>query len=175
MDFQYIMTAKKNFDSLLTLCEVIDNNGLWDKRGQDLSLINIFRGDIARFMLYLSASDGNLSPEEAQAFRTITGFTDSVDALIQLIRDHNLYSTAFESTVPMSVKIVTEAERNLLAMGAKLHPDTTVQALFIDFFESVGGIMLGSDDGVTENEQRDLGIYMNTLRQYMHQNSNDMG
>lgn len=174
MNFQHVMIAKRHFEGLIKLCDTIDEKGLWDKRGIDISLSKVFRTDIAQYMLYLSAADGRLSPDEAQAFRTITGFNDSADTLIDVIKNQNIYSTDFESTVPLSLKIITEAERNLISYGVKLNSEKTTQELFVEFFELLGEVVLNSDGGVTYNEKRDLNIYMSTLKQYVRENSNSM-
>lgn len=173
MDDSCGMTLKKNFEGLMTICQALDNNGLWEKNGINMALSSIFRADIARFMLYLSAADSALSDEEVQLFQTVTGFSENADALLQLIRDCELDSNDFATDVPLSIRVITEAEEKLLARGVKLHPAQSVQALFIGFFQGLGEILLASDDGVAPAESAKLTLCMNTLMRYMQAHNNE--
>ena len=173
MDDSCVMTLKKNFEGLMTICQALDNNGLWEKKGINMALSAIFRADIARFMLHLSAADGTLSDGEVQLFQIVTGFSENAEALLQLIRDCRMDSNDFATGVPLSIQVITEAEEKLLARGVKLHPAQSVQALFIGFFQGLGEVLLHSDAGVAPAEQAKLTLCMNTLLRYMQAHNNE--
>jgi hypothetical protein len=86
---------------------------------------------------------------------------------------HFLDSNDFATDVPLSIRVITEAEENLLARGVKLHPAQSVQALFIGFFQGLGEILLQSDDGATPAESAKLTLCMNTLMRYMQAHNNE--
>lgn len=167
MDVQAIMIAKDLYKDLKELCDLFDRKGLWDRRGIQVPLSTIFQADILRFLLYLSAADGTLNEQEIQVFQAITDVRTSADEMIHLTRMYDLTSARFEASVPASFQIVTEAERKAIALGAVINSKKNTQEIFAEFFAYVGDIMVHADGAAQSREQRNLDVYLNTLRQYM--------
>lgn len=175
MDFKSVMFAKDFFGKLCNLCDTMDEKEMWSKpSGLNLTLKDIFRLDMAKFILYLCASDGHLSREEVQFYQVVTGFGEDANGMYNFIKENNIYSTSFESEVPMIIKLVSECERNAIACGARFDEEKTVTEFFANFFKMIGDILINVDGGITYNEKRDLRIYMDTLNGYIQENCNSM-
>ena len=164
MNYQDLLKAKEYFESIATICDKIDKGNWWEKPdGCEITLREIFALDIANFIMYLSASDGRLSAEEVQAYRTITGFGgDNVETIKQHIKENNIYSMDFESEPPMIMKLLSKAERNAILCGANF--ESSILQMMASFYGVIGQIIISIDGGITYNEKRDLNIIMDTIK-----------
>lgn len=76
-------------------------------------LRNILRNDIADYMAYLSISDGQIGENEVALLNLITGYNTDVDSIMAIIKQREIYSTSFEETVPLIVKIMRVADSEI--------------------------------------------------------------
>ena len=164
MNYKDLMSAKELFNSLARLCDTVEECGLWDKPdGTTITLREIFQSDVADFIMYLSASDGSLSADEVQAYRVITGFGgDNAQTMLEYIKDNRIYSMDFESEPPLTMKILSEAERRAVLNGAEL--SQSVLRNMATFYEILGKIIISIDGGIAYNEKRDFNIILDTIR-----------
>lgn len=173
MDFKAVMYLKTFFGKLSALCDRIDGKKLWDDpSGCGIQLKDIFKSDIARFLLYLSASDGVVVEEEVRMYQYVTGYADELKDLHEYIIDNHIYSKGFEKEVPVIIKLLLESEQKAMSCGISLSESDSLTEHFAKFFVMVGDLLIGIDGNVTGTERRDLGIYMNTIRGYISANCN---
>ena len=164
MNYQDLLKAKEYFEKIAEICDKIDEGDWWEKpEGMNLTLRDIFRHDIANFIMYLSASDGRLSAEEIQAYRVITGFGgDDLESIKRHIKENNIYSMDFESEPPLIMQLLSKAERNAIMCGAKF--ESSILNLLVSFYGVIGQVVISIDGGITYNEKRDFNIIMDTIK-----------
>ena len=128
------------------------------------------KSEIAMFMMYLSASDGEIKWEEASWISEICDLNLNPQTLGDFIRGQNIYSIEFENKVPTILKLVVEVDNKLIEMGMKDEvPDGA--ALIIDTYKNVGIAMMESDGNVDDNEENDFKIYIDVMESFVSQNS----
>lgn len=167
MNYQVLKLAKTEFESMSGLFDTLEEKGVIESPSSSIKLRDILRMDVAQYLMYLSAADGRIDANEVTVFQVVTGYGDSASDIVESIKNNNIYSTAFESTVPISLKIAVEAEYKLLRVTGETR-EVTLPELFVNMFERIGSVLIEADGGVTYNERRDLNIYLDTLRGYMH-------
>ncbi len=161
-----LMQAKEFYDKLSEMCRAIDGQN-WAMLPADskLTVTDVLRIDVARFIMYLCASDGRLTSDELEVFSYITGYKmQSVQSLGKMIEDSGVYSTAFESEPPLIMQLIKRAEENLASQGGKA--DSALPVV-IALFKAIGSVLVSSDGGVTYNEKRDLNIYLDTMQKFI--------
>lgn len=148
------------------LCDAIDtlgaNTSLPDGTGKAA------RMEMGMFMMYLSASDGQISWDEAKIISDICELNLSPNDLGKFIRENNIYSTEFEQKVPVTLQIMVQADNALLAAGN----NTSGSKAMIGTYKAVGEALIKSDGDVDDNEVNDYKIYINMLEEYRDNNYN---
>lgn len=132
--------------------------------------VTVARFELAQYMMYLSASDGEIRWEEAKLISEVCqlGFQtpQQVSAFIQ---ENNIYSTEFEESVPLSFKILIQADNKLIDMGSTNEANICELVVFI--YKSLGELLMNSDGSSSTNEETDCNIFISTLEDYAHNNS----
>lgn len=161
MNLPEMYALRKRMDALCSLCDTLEEKGFWMASGR-IPFRQAFRLDLANFCMYISASDGRVTGGEALFFKVALGFDTSIDELISTIKEQGIYSESFETKVPLTIKTLVAAERELAEAGIDVEGITDN---FIDFYYDLGCGMIQADD-VADNELKDLNIYMSTLYNY---------
>ena len=163
MNYRDITKAKEYFDSIVNICDIIDEKELWDKPDDsEVKLRDILKINIAEFIMYLSASDGSLTFEELQVYKAITGYGgETLDSFKTYIQKNNIYSTGFESKPPLIMEILSRAERTAIMYGAEL--ETSILSALVSLYKMIGKIVITVDGGVTYSERRDYQIIISTI------------
>lgn len=159
-----VESIKGYYESLSDAFEKIEYDG-YTGIDAGMSYRKLLRLEIAEYMMYLAASDGVLTSSELRMFNTITSCDYDLDGLIDYIDQYNIYSTRFESTVPISMEIAVREQLNGIP-GI----DYTYPELVFSLFEYVGRKMMEIDGEVTTSERRDYRIYLNMLDSYLNDN-----
>lgn len=168
MNYEELKYAKMDFEEMCKIFDLLEEKGLIDNPSESLKLRDVFQYDIARFLLYLSASDGKIDANEVTVYQIVTGYSDDAKKIVKYLKENNIYSTEFESTVPISLKMAIDAEYKMLQITGKTR-DKTLPELVTGVFERIGRTLIQADGGVSYTERRDYDIYMNTLRGYMQE------
>lgn len=168
MNYQMLKHAKEHFEGICGIYDKLEEVGAIERFSDSLSWRDVLRLDVAQYLMYLSASDGKIDENEVTVYQVVTGFGDNASKIVDAIKRNKIYSTTFESTVPLSLKTAVEAEYKLLRVTGESR-DVTLPELVVDLFESIGTLLIQADGGVTYNERRDFNIYMDTLRGYMRE------
>ena len=128
--------------------------------GIDADFKVIMRHDLVKFCLYLCASDGFVSDEEANFIRYyFDDYASEPSGFTKFIKENNIYSEEFESTVPLSFTILNNLDR-------ATQKRTSACDMLLKLYETVGKILI-SIDGVTENEIKDYTTYISMLKRFI--------
>lgn len=149
-----------------SICDAI--NTLSANVGLSAETGKVARMEMGMFMMYLSASDGQISWDEARTISEICELNLSPNDLGKFIRDNNIYSTEFEQKVPVSLQIMVQADNILLELGK----DISGSESMIAAYKAIGEALIKSDGEVDDNEVNDFKIYINMLEEYRDKNYN---
>lgn len=147
---------KQNVDEMCSILEEIAvRAGLDEGSGEAL------RADLGKYMMYLSASDGNISWDEVRDICYICNLNISPNEVNQFVRENRIYSTEFERTVPVSFKLMVDFD--------KFNPgilDISLSEFTLKLYKTVGAVLLKSDGNINNNEVSDFTIYTKMLENY---------
>ena len=155
MRYRDFKKAKDTYLKTLKIYHDLEKNEVVKSPIEGISIIEILRIDIAEFLMYLSAADGTIDQNEVLVFREITGFKDGIEGIIRHIEDNDIYSTAYESTVPYSMRQKRA---------------TTLPRQLIKLYQSIGLSLIQADGEIAHDERRDYNIYIDTLEDYAEEN-----
>lgn len=158
------------------LCDTVRSVG--EKLGvtqQGTDIRKVAKMHLAMFLMYLSASDGEIKPNEAKLISYWSDLQLTAQDVADVIRKNNIYSTEFESQPPVSLMIMVQMD-NLIF---KLHqegrlnnlPEEDPAKTVINLYSTAGDIFLKVDGDMSPNEMSDLKIYLNMMENYANENS----
>ena len=148
------------------MCDAVESVGV--QGGLESGVGNASRIEIGMFMMYLSASDGTIEWEEANIISNICNLNLSPSNLADFIRENNIYSTEFETKVPITFQMMVTADNELRKAGV----DISGSEAMIGTYKAVGEALVKADGDVDDNEVKDYTIYINMLEQYRDKNLN---
>jgi uncharacterized tellurite resistance protein B-like protein len=165
MNNQDILHARQYFDRIANTCDYIDKKNWWNKPDNiNLTLRDILQNDIEDFIMYLSASDGTVSHEEINAYKAITG---SAEDNFNAVKKRNAASTDFKNEPPFIFKVLSRAEINAMARGAKF--ESSVLSHVMALYRVIGHTIMSADGNVSEHEKRDFDVIMDTIANYIEE------
>lgn len=126
----------------------------------------VARMELGMFMMYLSASDGEISWDEAKLISQICDLNLTPTTMGDFIRENNIYSTEFEQKVPITLQLMVTADNKLLEAGN----ETSGSDALISTYETVGKCLINVDGTVDDNEAVDYRIYTQMLAEYRDKN-----
>ena len=131
---------------------------------------NAAKFEIAKFMMYLSASDGEIQWSEASMISDLCGLNLTPQTLGTFIREQNIYSTEFESKVPVTLQIMVTMDNKLIELNlADDVPETA--GLILNTYKLAAEMLMNADGNIDSNEQADYQIYLNMLENYVNNNA----
>lgn len=126
--------------------------------------------ELTMYAMYLSASDGEVTIEEAQKMGEILGFELTPEKIGLFIREKNIYSTDFEKKVPLSMQIFVAVDNAMHEQGLDGDMDKMSSQILYETFEAVGNTIILADGQVDDQEKEDSQIYLKMLKKYMDEN-----
>lgn len=142
-------TVEQVYELIDRTCDII--NRLFDIVGLNDDSEPAVRFELGKFMMYLSASDGTISVEEAEVISKISHLDVTPTNIGECIREHNIYSTEFEQTVPTVFNILINVDNNLIRKGI----DISGSDILLSAYKAVGELAIKADGEVNENEKND--------------------
>lgn len=158
------LQLKTMVDSMLNLAETLE--GVADLG--ELSVRELLRIDMLKFLLYLSSSDGIIDETEAKFIKDYLNWDMPPALWKKFIVENNVYSTDFESQVPVGLTVFLKADNNVYRKGLEI-PD--ICELYISTFEAIGNMIIRSDGAIDNQEIEDFNIYINMLKDYVRSNA----
>lgn len=126
--------------------------------------------DLIKFMMYLSASDGEIKWEEANFISDVSGFNLNSQVIANFIKENNIYSVEFEQTVPVSFDLAIKFDNRLYELDS-INNDVDTPTLYISTYKTIGELFKKTDGDSSYNENNDFKIYINMLEDYANKNS----
>ena len=165
MDYKLISEAAKRYKDISKICDIIDKKKLLTRTdGYKRALKDIFRIDTAKFMMFLSASDGSLSRTEVELLDAVTGCNTDAKTLAVLIKEFKLNSVQFAVKILPVIKIAVECDKAVEENG--LIKDKCFSEAVVGFFKVFGKAVIGLD-GVTKKEDNGFDIYIGNLESFI--------
>ena len=131
---------------------------------------NAAKFEIATFMMYLSASDGEIQWSEASMISDLCDLNLTPQTLGAFIREHNIYSTEFESKVPVTLQIMVTMDNKLIELN--LADDVPEAAgIMLNTYKLAAEMLMNADGDIDSSEQADCQIYLNMLENYVNNNA----
>ena len=154
-------------NELYELADSLDEGpfGLAQNTDSDTTLKKCIQVELCSYLMYLSAADGKIAWQEASFIRDYLDYDLTVDDIHQIIIENEIYSTEFEEKVPLSMKVLVNVDNALYKANG--YNDQLGSELLLTLFEGLGKEFLVCDADVSENEIRDLSIYLTMLRNYI--------
>lgn len=129
------------------------------------------RYELAMYMMYLSASDGEIGWSETSLINDLCDLSLTPQTLGQFIREQNIYSTEFERKVPLCLQMLIAFENKLIEMNMLTDDIPDASETVLSTYKIVGQMMVNIDDDVDDNEQSDYRIYLSMLEDYVNKNA----
>lgn len=165
-----IMASKQDIKNLVnSLVNTMETIG--SVAGIDASAGNAAKMDLLQFMMYLSASDGEIQWSEASMMSDLIGLNLTPQDIGAFIRENNVYSTEFENTVPISLQLMVQTENKLLEQNLLDSDTPSGPDLILSTFKAVAMAMIEADNDTDSNEISDCEIYIDTMEKYINNNS----
>jgi len=133
---------------------------------EDKESKSLLKTDAIMFMLYLAASDGEVSYRESHFIAKYFGVHMSIEDIKETIRENNIYSYEFEKRIPMSVQMMVEADNKIVQAGTS---NSTGCRMIYDFYKLVGQAFLACDNSVGDKETGDLSCYLERIKNYINE------
>ena len=163
------MTTKYELKELIdSMAEAVESAG--SAMGLDGSAGNAAKFELAMFMMYLSASDGEIQWSEASTISDLCDLNLTPQSLSNFIRENNIYSTEFENKVPVTLQIMVTMENKLLEIKSA-DEIADVSSLVINTYKTVAEFLMNADGDEDDNEKKDCQIYIDMLENYVSNNA----
>ncbi|MDO4961230.1 MAG: hypothetical protein Q4E57_05165 [Eubacteriales bacterium] len=159
---------KHAIDLMYGLFDRMQSGSGWN---QNLDIRDIFKVECIRLMMYLSASDGEIAVSEAEAIGYYFDLYMTPTQLLDFIKQNNIYSTDFENTVPLSIRMLVELDNKLAESddGEEANPTSE---LALKVFGMIAMDMMAADGEISEAEKADWEIYSGMIQTYINENLN---
>lgn len=164
--------AKKSLKKMYGLCDSIDELpfGIAKASDNDMTTRKALMLEVLKFCMYLSAADGSVSYREAEYLEDLFDISMSPSQLTEFINENDVYSTEFEETVPLVLKLFVKTDNAVISTGGG--DGKLISDLLIRFYEAVGEDFCKCD-GVGGNERDDMNIYLRMMKRYVRDNVAD--
>lgn len=160
--------VKELYEKALAYYEKVGNRPEFDGLLEGMTVKELLRLEVARFLMYLSASDGQILQEEVEFVSEYLGEVEeelTPESVNELIKENNIYSREFENTAPMILRFTVMADNKAYEAGE--FADSMPSEMLVDMFKSIGQDFIACDGDVDEQELADWETYMKTLNNYI--------
>ena len=143
----------------------------------DMKLSEVIKGELALFMMYLSASDGTITKSEAGDIsemleKTIGTAVIPPELISKYMQQNNIYSTEFESRAPSALVLSVFIDNALVRLGQG--ENAKLSQVVIDTYKMVGESFINASGAATENELANYNTYIKMMETYRDQNFTGM-
>lgn len=146
------------------VCDSLDDS--YDLDG--LSMRELMRMDLLKFILYLGSADEEITEEEAEFIAEYLDWEMTIPQWCEFINNQNLHSDSILEDVPLALKIFVDADNKAYSYDKSI---MNACENYIWVFETLGDYFIDADNNVDRNEQIALGKYIAMLKHYYDENS----
>lgn len=155
---------KRIIDTIYAVCDSLNNS--YDLG--ELSMKELMRMDLLKFVLYLGAADEVIAQEEADFITEYLEWEMTIPQWCEFIKKQNLQTDSILDDIPLTLKIFVDADNKAYSYDNSI---MNVCENYIFVFETLGELFIESDNNVDRREQIALGKYISMLRQYYDDNT----
>ena len=153
----YILRACLN--TIYDVCDEIDAGGTEiEFNGRKITLRKLFEIETTAYLLYLTASDKNISEEEIAFVNDLMSRTYYMEKCVKFINQTHMLEGDFGSTTPLSTKILSEYTRE--------HGNDISEKL-VKLYDGLGLALMNADKTFAQPEQQAHRDYIRLLRGYL--------
>lgn len=151
-------------NTMYKVCDSLDDS--YDLDG--LSMRELMRMDLLKFILYLGSADEEITEEEAEFIAEYLDWEMTIPQWCEFINNQNLHSDSILEDVPLALKIFVDADNKAYSYDKSI---MNACENYIWVFETLGDYFIDADNNVDRNEQIALGKYIAMLKHYYDENS----
>lgn len=155
---------KDIINTMYKVCDSLDDS--YDLDG--LSMRELMRMDLLKFILYLGSADEEITEEEAEFIAEYLDWEMTIPQWCEFINNQNLHSDSILEDVPLALKIFVDADNKAYSYDKSI---MNACENYIWVFETLGDYFIDADNNVDRNEQIALGKYIAMLKHYYDENS----
>lgn len=123
--------------------EMIKNNGTF-------SLVDVFRVDMLRFLIYLAMVDGKIRQEEIDYINHQLGYNFDKNSIEKYAKENNLQTDEFLKEIPRSLEYFVRGNNGIeLSLGSKYYD---LKQLYCSTFHSIGRELIASDHYISQEQ-----------------------
>ena len=148
---------KAKVDSMCSMIETFGTMG-----GLEAGAGDNARMELAGFMMYLSASDGQIVEEEAKAVSEICGIDITTDKMSELIEKFHIYTKSFGNKVPGTFELMVAADIVIAESGR----EAMLSRNMLETYAFVGAALITADSDLDAKEEKDFRKYIKMLEKY---------
>ncbi|MCR5214535.1 MAG: hypothetical protein K6E10_08955 [Eubacterium sp.] len=170
-----LQKAKEELDFIFQVCDTIQAAGYGIDDENSVDLKDAFLVEIHRFLMYLSASDGKVVTAEKNfmndliTWKGLTGKGYSNKDYANIIQNTNTYSESYEDTLPLTMLVFAQFDFDMGHSGAPIDEDFPyVLPVVMEFYKTIGLLMISVDNDVADQELADLETYINKKVEIIH-------
>ena len=158
------LDIKNAFNSLLELCETMDNNAIGCSTfGKTISTANQLQIDFVTFCCLIINADNSINPTELSF---LSDYFDFYTCSKDLINLKNI-KLPHVTEMPLSFKVFVEADKKLKAVGS----NAACSQLYFSLLYAFGMELMATDGETSEQEVSVFSAYLQQLKNYATTNS----
>ncbi len=150
---------------LQAMCTLIDAVGIAAEI-EDMSCAA--RMEMAKYLMYLSASDGVIKPAEAMMIGEVLDFEVSAQWVNEFTREQNVYSVEFERGCPPVLNLFVILDNDRYAKGEV--GGGFLSERMVSLYKKLGVELLKADGAADVREKTDFDIFVGMLDRYLDEN-----
>lgn len=159
---------KNMVTELFNIAEKVGEAKEENKEKEAQKMRQLARKEVLNFLLYLSASDGSIEVAEALFIKDYLDEQISPKEMCQKIEEDNIYSSAFEQRIPLTLKRLVKLDNSVYERKGNLVSSDAER--YICSYEALGKEFIACDHEVSQSERDDLGTYITNMRSFYRAN-----
>ncbi len=148
---------KDAIETAYKLCDALEKTDYWDK-ANTASAREIFRGELFKFLIYLSFSDGKITYGESKFIKDYLGYDYSVTDMRDYAVSNRVYGPYFSNKIPYCYKRFVKADNG----SGKV---TETSKTILELYRNLGKSFLQCD-GEDAGESYSLNIFCQNMSDY---------
>lgn len=160
---------KNAINNVYNVCDSLDKTQFGALRtGSNSSSRDILRMELAKFLIYLSNSDGVYSWQESEFINDYLDYQINETEAKRLLEDRSIFHYEFGITPPSMLKRFVNADNAVYDSKGTI--ESPASELILRLYEAVGKEFLACDLNSTDEEVADLTIFLTFMRNYISDN-----
>lgn len=151
------------------LDELNDSEHFTEKINLDGKWSDATKIEMGEFLMYLSASDGEITYEESEFIDEYLGVELAPAYINEYIIKRDIYSVEFEEKIPLVLRGLIDIENRFFEEGINL--EWPPSNMTISVYRKLGTAFIECEGDPDEQARENLEIFLTTMRKYVKENS----